>query len=263
MDHLFDEFSKSLAEPVPRRESLRRLGAVFAGAVLTPLGVGTAWAGGYLRRDPCKEFCKCRNWTKQNQCLAACKACGGDTSRLAGSCGNYTCCAVAACHGVCSDLSSDPDCGACGNDCRSFNKTCCGGNYCADLAGDFYNCGSCGNVCGQAGPNEYGACVGGNCVYDCLEGTVDCNGACSYLDSDPDNCGACGNVCPASAPACFGGTCHECSNNQTNCGGYCADLGWDPGNCGACGFVCPNGQSCELGLCSYYDPGSPNDWPYI
>ena len=45
MDHLFDEFSKSLAESVPRRESLRRLGAVFAGAVLSPLGVGTAWAG--------------------------------------------------------------------------------------------------------------------------------------------------------------------------------------------------------------------------
>jgi hypothetical protein len=32
MDQLFDEFSKSLAESVPRRESLRRLGAVFAGA---------------------------------------------------------------------------------------------------------------------------------------------------------------------------------------------------------------------------------------
>jgi hypothetical protein len=45
MDHLFDEFSKSLAESVPSRESLRRLGAVLAGAVLSPLGVGTAWAG--------------------------------------------------------------------------------------------------------------------------------------------------------------------------------------------------------------------------
>jgi hypothetical protein len=42
MENLFDEFSKSLAESVPRRESLRRLGAVFAGAVLSPLGLGTA-----------------------------------------------------------------------------------------------------------------------------------------------------------------------------------------------------------------------------
>ena len=57
MDHLFDEFSKSLAESLPRRESLRRLGAVFAGAVLSPLGLQTAWAAG---TDPCVAFCKCR-----------------------------------------------------------------------------------------------------------------------------------------------------------------------------------------------------------
>jgi hypothetical protein len=44
MENLFDEFSKSLAESVPRRESLRRLGAVFAGAVLGPLGLQTAVA---------------------------------------------------------------------------------------------------------------------------------------------------------------------------------------------------------------------------
>ena len=47
MNHPFDEFSKSLSEPVPRRESLRRLGAVFAGALLSPfaLGLGAAEAG--------------------------------------------------------------------------------------------------------------------------------------------------------------------------------------------------------------------------
>ena len=33
MGDLFDEFSESLAESVPRRESLRRLGADFAGTV--------------------------------------------------------------------------------------------------------------------------------------------------------------------------------------------------------------------------------------
>ena len=49
MDDLFDEFSKSLAESVPRRESLRRLRVVLAGAVLSPLGLGAAWAG---RQDP-------------------------------------------------------------------------------------------------------------------------------------------------------------------------------------------------------------------
>ena len=84
MDNLFDEFSKSLAESVPRRESLRRLGAVFAGAVLSPLGVGTAWAG---RRDPCIAFCKGCTTKQQSQCLAACRACNGNTGRIGGSCG--------------------------------------------------------------------------------------------------------------------------------------------------------------------------------
>ena len=144
MDHLFDEFSKSLAESVPRRESLRRLGAVFAGAVLSPLGVGTAWAG---RRDPCKAFCKCGTTKQQSQCLAACRACNGNTGRIGGSCGKYVCCSTASCGGVCSDLLHDPNCGACGNNCHALGKTCCGGR-CVDLATDFYNCGSCGScVC--------------------------------------------------------------------------------------------------------------------
>src|SRR5262249_9349967 len=78
MDHVFDEFSKSLTESLPRRQSLRRLGAVFASAILSPLGMET-WAG---HVDPCKAFCKCRNPKQQNQCLDACKKCNGNTGRL-------------------------------------------------------------------------------------------------------------------------------------------------------------------------------------
>ena len=117
MDHLFDEFSKSLAEPVLRRESLRRLGAVFAGALLGPLfGQQTAAAdqedrtkhrGRGRRPDPrivsrrrgagqpnaCTAFCKrCRTQKQQNQCLTACRACSNDPNRLNGACGNYVCC---------------------------------------------------------------------------------------------------------------------------------------------------------------------------
>jgi acetyl esterase/lipase len=48
MNHPFDDFSKSLSEPVPRRESLRRLGAIFTGALpliaLTALLFGSAAA---------------------------------------------------------------------------------------------------------------------------------------------------------------------------------------------------------------------------
>src|SRR4029078_1178158 len=83
MNHPFDEFSKSLSqESVPRRESLRRLGLVFVGAVLIPLALGleTASANPETRRwqtrrfrpasvkpskggsgqDPCQAFCRCR-----------------------------------------------------------------------------------------------------------------------------------------------------------------------------------------------------------
>ena len=58
MTNRWDDFSKLLAEESStRRESLRLLGAVLAGAVLSPLGLGTAWAcrqapGG----DPCKTI---------------------------------------------------------------------------------------------------------------------------------------------------------------------------------------------------------------
>lgn len=227
MTHQWDEFSKSLACPVPRRESLRRLGLLFAGALLSPLGPRTTWARG---SDPCKTFCKCRKSSQQNACLAACKACSGDTRRLCGTCGSYVCC---------------------GN-----GQTCCG-RYCANLANDVYNCGACGNVCPQPGPNEFAACVKGRCAYTCAPGTVRCNGVCTSLNSDPKNCGACGNTCPATAPACVGGTCSECSGGSTNCGGYCVFLAYDPYNCGACGFVCP-GTGCIDGVCDF---GSPlSDW---
>jgi len=249
IDH-WDEFSKSLAESVPRRESLRRMGAVIAGMLLSPLGLATAWAAG---PGPCKSFCnRCRNKAQQNQCLAACQACSGNTGRLGGSCGSFVCCPAAACNGVCSDLRSDPNCGACGNDCSDFGETCCG-NYCADLANDFDNCGGCGAPCDYPGPYEDGACVDGHCLYSCVPGAVNCGGRCSRLDSDPENCGACGNVCPASAPACIDGVCSECPSGSTNCGGYCAFLAFDPDNCGACGFVCP-GVGCADGVCDFGSP---------
>jgi hypothetical protein len=251
MDHLFDEFSKSLSESLPRRESLRRLGAVFAGAILSPLGMETAWAKG---PDPCAKFCQCRNARQQSQCLAACKACNSNTSRLAGSCGSFTCCSIAACKGVCSNLKSNPNCGACGNDCRVYGETCCG-NYCADLKNDAFNCGRCGAVCPAPGPHEYVACVSGQCVYDCVQGAEDCgDGTCTNLESDPDNCGACGNVCPESAPYCNGGECSDvsCPAGQLYCpgAGGCVNIAFDPGNCGGCGIVCSGAtNACIGGIC--------------
>jgi hypothetical protein len=276
MTHQWDEFSKSLSEAVPRRQSLRLLGAAIAGALFSPLG--TAWAAG---QDPCKAFCnRCSNKTQQNQCLAACKACNGNTSRLGGYCGGFVCCQTAACSGVCSDLRSDPNCGACGNNCRAYGESCCG-NYCADLANDVENCGKCGTRCNLTGPYEYGACVQGACVYDCVDGAVDCgDGMCTYLGSDPNNCGACGYICPTSAPvceagACVGGCVGSCPEGWCGgdgCGGECAcpsgfvcdyngycydandcppgtDFLFDANNCGACRHACQSQEFCSWGNC--------------
>ena len=204
MSHHWDEFSKSLAQPVPRRESLRRLGVVLGGAVLSPLGFGTAWAG---HQDPCKAFCRCRKGKHQDQCLKACKACNKDTSRLAGSCGNYVCCGA--------------------------GQTSCG-NDCTDLASDPYNCGACGYVCDDPGPYEYGACINGNCEYACAEETLRCDGSCTPVYWDANNCGDCGIVCPPEAPYCVWGACSFCPWNQFPCGNGCC---WD-------GYICVDGV-CE------------------
>ena len=40
MESIYDELSKSLAASVPRRQSLRLLGAAIAGAVFSPWGTG-------------------------------------------------------------------------------------------------------------------------------------------------------------------------------------------------------------------------------
>ena len=191
MSQHWDEFSKSLAEEsVPRRESLRRLGAVFAGALFGSLGLKTASAAG---QDPCKAFCKCRNKSQQSQCLEACRACNAVGGCLTGHCGA---------HG-CADLESDVfNCGACGYACDEpgpYEYGACisgrceyacfeGADYCdgicTPLLSDPNNCGACGRVCPAAAPFcSNGLCRDENC------GGVD-------LLFNSSNCGFCGNVCP-------------------------------------------------------------------
>jgi len=229
MESLYDELSKSLAASVPRRESLRRIGAVFAGAVFSQWGLGTAWAG---RPDPCKAFCnRCSNQAQRNQCLAACQACNGNTSRLCGTCGAYACCSTSA--------------------------TRCSG-YCADLDNDFDHCGGCGAACNDPGPFEDGACFLGECDYLCVEGAIDCDGICTPVNSDPDNCGACGNVCTEPTPYCNQRVCGDCPPGSAICSGVCTDLMWDGFNCGACGNLCAPLEHCGWGVCE----GSGGEYGY-
>ena len=228
MSHLFDDVSRSLAQPsMPRRESLRRLGVAVTAIVLGPLAAQHAQAGKRPKPpspppDPCKAFCKCSNKRQLDQCLKACKACGSTPRRLGGSCGNYFCCG----NGLVS-------CGA----------------YCADLADDPFNCGECGYECDPPGPNGNGGCLDGYCVYACVEGAVDCNGTCTFLGWNPNHCGACGHACTGSTPYCNHGTCSACSGGQSLCNGTCVEISLDPSNCGGCGVVCGPGEYCMGGSC--------------
>ncbi|MBX3222002.1 MAG: hypothetical protein KF795_15905, partial [Labilithrix sp.] len=149
-------------------------------------------------------------------------------------------------------LTDNENCGACGNQCQTYdafgllghcsNGVCepqCLGERrdCNQIADDGCetnihvdpkNCGACGNVCAQGV-----RCIEGFC--GCPQGTTDCNERCVDLDSDDFNCGACLNRCeppedPGSLPpnmrqACVGGKCGRliCEGTWANCNGVLAD----------------------------------------
>jgi Stigma-specific protein, Stig1 len=175
-----DELSKMLAASVSRRESLRTIGVVLAGAALSTLGINTAWAA---RPDRCTAFCRsCPTRTKRNQCMEACRACNGNTSRLCGSCGAYACCpsGAACCYGTCTDLNSNSN-----------------------------NCGACGNVCPESTPFcVAGACAAGTCTPSCPDGWCGgdgCGGECAcpqgyFCQSNGSN--LCAPGCDPDDPQC-------------------------------------------------------------
>jgi hypothetical protein len=250
MTHPWDEFSKSLAELMPRRESLRRLGIAFAGVALSALAIPSARA---RLQDRCKSFCnKCRNKSQQNQCLTACRSCNGDPSRLCGSCGNY----------ACVDLGNDVrNCGKCGYVCPQpgpneygacidgFCEYACAqgaehcNGACTFLDWDSNNCGVCGNICGGSTPY----CNLGVCS-ECPAGAALCGGECIDVLNDPDNCGACGNSC--GEYACIEGWCNApCAEGLIRCNGVCVDPMSDWSNCGNCGVQCDPSSICITGYC--------------
>jgi hypothetical protein len=254
MTHHWDEFSKSLAEEsLPRRETLRRLGVVLAGAILSPLGLESAWAG---HRDPCKTYCRCRNKRDQNACLAACNDCGKDTRRVCGSCGSYVCCQEPGYWELGACIS-----GHCEYKCVEGAVYC--DESCTFLGSDVNNCGACGHICDPPGPEQYVACVDGNCLYACFDSSaILCDGMCTAVNWDQYNCGACGNVCARETPYCFLGECILCPPERTMCDNACVDLVWDANNCGACGNVCPWDHYCSFGYCEWSPPGE-EPYPYV
>jgi hypothetical protein len=94
--------------------------------------------------------------------------------------------------GDASASGSPIDDGAGGHGCFATESTCDG--KCVDLATSPAHCGQCGRVC-AAGADQAGACVGGECLYQCAAGFADDGGVCrNFFGAHEDF--------PAECPGC-------------------------------------------------------------
>jgi hypothetical protein len=173
-----------------------------------------------------------------------------------GTCGQLKCQeGYAECDGNpvngCESLTSNENCGACGNACPAGTRCAVdsdGKPFCACPQGQTF-CGDC-----------WKQCDGGSCSEE------RCVGSCHDLTSDVFACGGCGISCVEGVDgtdavpflaACVYGTCtRRCPLGRADCNGNTADgcevnTMADPANCGGCGVVCNAiaGQACVRGRC--------------
>jgi hypothetical protein len=120
MSHQFDELAKALAQGVPRREALRRIGTGLVGALLASVGLGEAWG---QSGNNCTNLCRqIPPGPNRGRCLRNCQECGGDVTRVCRTAfGNTICCPphYICCDGVCVDKTAPENCGGCGNRCAA------------------------------------------------------------------------------------------------------------------------------------------------
>jgi hypothetical protein len=235
----FDHLAKALAEGMPRREALRRLGSGLAAALLASLGVKRAWGqrGGRAcssqglsrcleqaaalcarQRDYCLRWTG-RNSLRQAQCTRQYEACGQQAAK--GCSAWYGCPSGQTCQGGRCVATCEPPCGTdqfCVNghcECPSPLATC--GAHCYDPAtqlccrnddGSSSSCPQPALCCPHRGNPDLVVCTEGTeCPPPCLPSEEFCFGLCVAISTDPNNCGACDNVCPAERPNCVNGQC--------------------------------------------------------
>ncbi len=173
-------------------------------------------------------------------------------------------CSIPNANGVCSN-------GSCLlASCQGGFANCNGavGDGCEASLSSNFNCGACGNTCIANQTTPTNTCSNGACQPTCAVGFSNCNGNPGDGCETPTgannlNCGACGNVCSTGvgtvANSCGGGQCVPiCSPGFLNCNGNGADgcetsINANPNHCGACGNVCAAGQSCVAGACTSLD----------
>jgi len=193
---------------------------------------------------------------------------------------------MAACAGICTEISSDlANCGECNRACSStgVEVAVCSAGLCTsscalgrancaqpatgaddgcerDVAGNAASCGSCNNNCQSQGASGGFSCTnsGCSCTTDlqCLlsgGGNGTCDTTTGICTCETTVC-ARGEACTRSGSRqvcrCNGGA--ACASGQTCCQtpAGCFDLATDATNCGACGRACAPGQTCNNGACS-------------
>jgi len=123
MPDRFDEMTKLLAGTLPRREALKRLGGLFAGALLGLFGLGKRAHGDQIARPT------------TGQCQASCASCA-NTPLIYRACVNYCLQGRAICPG-CTVCPANEICfsGVCclaiDNPCDPDNSKCCPGLTCS------------------------------------------------------------------------------------------------------------------------------------
>ena len=169
----------------------------------------------------------------------------------------------ACCDHRCADvLSSNDDCGACGNRCEG-NDSCCEG-VCVDLTRSADHCGGCGRSCYL--PNVTGVrCTSSQCgnqgcqqYFGNCDGDLQSNGCEENHSFSRLHCGGCGNACAGLAHrpgvcvllSCTTGPCEEgwgdCDGQWQN---GCERPLNTPGDCGGCDLPCAANQTCSSGTC--------------
>lgn len=189
MSELFDDISRIVGSPIPRRRAIKAIGGALIGALLgasvfksvSSARQGSSCCqgpGGYCFFEGQEVFCDPRQPWTQEKCVAA-----GFEWRVDHSCcsdghicpSNGVCCGVTCCdaNSVCLGDECCPANRACGNFCCPSGSVCVNGACCPTQ-----------RVCTDPATNQTICCASGRCCG----GTKCCSsGTCT---SDGMNCGS-------------------------------------------------------------------------
>ena len=226
-DQRFDELTKALGAAATRRQAIKRVGGVLAGAFAGAIGLGRA----DTQAQGGPGGSKCSN---QGQ-----------------SCRAQKCCQGLECIGDLSAGGTNKFC------CPSGTRPCNG--VCLNLTGDVNNCGSCGNVCpGSTDPCKVAACVNGSCTTVAGNNGAPCEDGDLCTVGDTCQSGVCKpgsvKVCGASNDPCAILVCDpttgECVPQAANAGAVCREAQGEcdlPAFCTGTSTGCPDNPLKEAG----------------